>query len=122
MFVEGKPRTVFFPPDTLFTAFVATRQKIMTYALGAHDLLGQLRIGERQVTSAPLPPYNMSKRANEIKKKIAIPSLQEFHRANGSVRPKLDQKIKTCHSWAEKVGTLRKVLWTFPPETILSSH
>ena len=37
MFVEGKPRTVFFPPDTLFTAFVATVQKIITYALGAHD-------------------------------------------------------------------------------------
>ena len=54
MFVEGKPRTVFFPPDTLFTAFVATGQKIMTYALGAHDLLGQLRIGERHMTTAPL--------------------------------------------------------------------
>ena len=37
MFVEGKPRTVFFPPDTLFTTFVATVQKIITYALGAHD-------------------------------------------------------------------------------------
>ena len=37
MFVEGKPRTVFFPPDTLFTAFVATVQKIITCALGEHD-------------------------------------------------------------------------------------
>ena len=39
MFFEGKPRTEqnFFPPDTLFTAFVATVQKIITYALGAHD-------------------------------------------------------------------------------------
>ena len=26
-----------FPPDTLITAFVATVQKIITYALGAHD-------------------------------------------------------------------------------------
>ena len=37
MFVEGKPRTVLFPPDTLFTAFVATVQKIITYALGPSD-------------------------------------------------------------------------------------
>ena len=37
MFVEWKPRTVFYPPDTLFTAIVATVQKIITYALGAHD-------------------------------------------------------------------------------------
>ena len=37
MFVEGKPRTVFFSPDTLFTAFVATIQKMITYALGEHD-------------------------------------------------------------------------------------
>ena len=37
MFLEGKPRTGFFSPDTLFTAFVATVQKIITYALGAHD-------------------------------------------------------------------------------------
>ena len=37
MFVEWKPRTVFYPPDTLFTAFVATVQKIITYALGEHN-------------------------------------------------------------------------------------
>ena len=37
MFVEGNPRTVFYPPDTLFTAFVAPVKKIITYALGEHD-------------------------------------------------------------------------------------
>ena len=26
-----------FPPDTLFTAFIATVEKIITYALGEHD-------------------------------------------------------------------------------------
>ena len=36
MFVEGKPRTL-FPPDTLFTAFIARVEKIITYALGEHD-------------------------------------------------------------------------------------
>ena len=33
MFVEGKSRTVFFLQTLLFTAFVATAQKIITYAL-----------------------------------------------------------------------------------------
>ena len=33
MFVEGKTRTVFFPLTLLFTAFLATVQKILTYAL-----------------------------------------------------------------------------------------
>ena len=37
---------------TLFTAFIAMVEKIITYALGEHD---QLRIGERQTTSAALP-------------------------------------------------------------------
>ena len=37
MFVEGKPRTIFYPPDALITAFVAMVQKITTYALAAHD-------------------------------------------------------------------------------------
>ena len=38
MFVEGKPRTVFFlQTNTLFTAFIATVEKIITYALGEHD-------------------------------------------------------------------------------------
>ena len=37
MFVEEKPRTVFFHSDTLFTAFVATVQKIITYTLGEHN-------------------------------------------------------------------------------------
>ena len=37
MLVEGKPRKVFFPPDTLFTAFIAMVEKIITYALGEHD-------------------------------------------------------------------------------------
>ena len=37
MFVEGKARTVFFPPNTLFTAFIAAVEKIITYALGEHD-------------------------------------------------------------------------------------
>ena len=34
-------------------------------------------------------------------------------------------KIQTCKSlseWAQKLGSLNKVLWTFPPKTILSSH
>ena len=31
MFVEGKPRTVFFPPDILFTAFVAKNHNIRTW-------------------------------------------------------------------------------------------
>ena len=35
MFVEGKSRTVFFLQTLLFTAFVATAQKIITYALGS---------------------------------------------------------------------------------------
>ena len=33
MFVEGKSRTVFFLQTLLFTAFLATAQKIITYAL-----------------------------------------------------------------------------------------
>ena len=37
MFVAGKPRTIFYPPDALITAFVAMVQKITTYALAAHD-------------------------------------------------------------------------------------
>ena len=49
MFVEGKPRTVFFPPDTLFITFVATVQTRLE-----HMILGQLRMGERQMTSVPL--------------------------------------------------------------------
>ena len=32
MFVEGKSRTVFFLQTLLFTAFLATAQKIITYA------------------------------------------------------------------------------------------
>ena len=36
MFVEGKPRTVFFL-QTLFTVFIATVEKTITYALGEHD-------------------------------------------------------------------------------------
>ena len=37
MFVEGKPRTVFFLQTLYFTAFIATVEKIITYALGEHD-------------------------------------------------------------------------------------
>ena len=33
MFVEGKSRTVFFLQTLLFTAFLTTAQKIITYAL-----------------------------------------------------------------------------------------
>ena len=33
MFVEGKSRTVFFLQTLLFTAFLATAQRIITYAL-----------------------------------------------------------------------------------------
>ena len=37
MFVEVKPRTVFFLQTLYFTAFIATVKKIRTYALGEHD-------------------------------------------------------------------------------------
>ena len=37
MFVEGKLRTVFFLQKLYFTAFIATVEKIITYALGEHD-------------------------------------------------------------------------------------
>ena len=37
MFVEGKPRTVFFLQTLYFTAFIATVEQIITYALGEHD-------------------------------------------------------------------------------------
>ena len=38
MFVNVNPRTVFFLQQTLyFTAFIATVEKIITYALGEHD-------------------------------------------------------------------------------------
>ena len=37
MFVEGKPRTVLFLQTLSFTAFIATVEKIMTYAVGEHD-------------------------------------------------------------------------------------
>ena len=54
MFVEGKSRTVFFRLQTLlFTAFLATVQKIITYAC-EHMILGQLRMGARQTNYAPL--------------------------------------------------------------------
>ena len=33
MFVEGKSKTVFFLQALLFTAFLATAQRIITYAL-----------------------------------------------------------------------------------------
>ena len=36
MFVEGKPRTVFFL-QTLVTAFIATVEKVITCALGEND-------------------------------------------------------------------------------------
>ena len=32
-----KPRTVFFLKTLFFTAFIATVEKIITYALGEHD-------------------------------------------------------------------------------------
>ena len=38
MFVEGKPRTVFFLQTLYSTAFIATVEKIRSYALGEHDL------------------------------------------------------------------------------------
>ena len=37
MFVEGKQRAVFFLQTLYFTAFIATVEKIITYALGEHD-------------------------------------------------------------------------------------
>ena len=37
MFVEGKPRAVFFLQMLYFMAFIATVEKIITYALGEHD-------------------------------------------------------------------------------------
>ena len=37
MFVEGKPKTVVFPPDPLFMAFIVTVEEIIIYALGEHD-------------------------------------------------------------------------------------
>ena len=37
MFVEGKPRTVFFLQTLYFMAFIATVEKIITYTLGEHD-------------------------------------------------------------------------------------
>ena len=37
MFVEGKPRTVFFLQTLYFTAFIATVEKIILNALGEHD-------------------------------------------------------------------------------------
>ena len=37
MFVEVKPRTVFFVHTLYFMAFIATVEKIITYALGEHD-------------------------------------------------------------------------------------
>ena len=49
MFVEVKPRTVFFLQTLYFTAFIVTVVKIMEYMI-----LGQLRIGERQTTFAAL--------------------------------------------------------------------
>ena len=51
MFVEVKPRTVFFLKTLFFTAFIATVEKIITLE---NMILGQLRIGERQTTSAAL--------------------------------------------------------------------
>ena len=37
MFVEVKPRTVFFLQTLYFTAFIAKVEKIITNALGEHD-------------------------------------------------------------------------------------
>ena len=37
MFVEGKPRTVFFLQTLYFMPFIETVEKIITYALGEHD-------------------------------------------------------------------------------------
>ena len=37
MFVEGKPRTVFFLQKLYFTALIATVEKVITYALGEQD-------------------------------------------------------------------------------------
>ena len=37
MFVEGKPWIVFFLQTLYFTAFIATVEKIITYALGELD-------------------------------------------------------------------------------------
>ena len=50
----GKPTTVFFLHTFNFKAFIATVEKIITYARLENMILGQLRIGERQMTSAAL--------------------------------------------------------------------
>ena len=43
-----------FPPDTLFTAFIATVEKIITYALGEHDP-GSAQDGRTTSAALPLP-------------------------------------------------------------------
>ena len=53
MFVEGKPRTVFFLQTLYFTAFIATVEKIITYALGEHDS-GSAQVWVTSMTSAAL--------------------------------------------------------------------
>ena len=80
MFVEGKSRTVFFLQTLLFTAFVATVQKIITYALGAHDP-GSAQDGRTSndfctpevwrstafsTAVPPLPAHSRSKKLNEF--------------------------------------------------------
>ena len=54
MFVEGKSRTVFFPSDTLIYGICRDGTKNYNIRACEHLILGQLRMGERQMTSAPL--------------------------------------------------------------------
>ena len=74
MFVEGKPRTVFFPPDTLFITFVATVQTRLE-----HMILGQLRMGERQMTSAPLDIAEISNLYHIVRLLTLLSSNHSFH-------------------------------------------
>ena len=54
MFVEGKSRKSFFLQTLLFTAFVATVQKIIIIRACEDMILGQLSMGARQMIYAPL--------------------------------------------------------------------
>ena len=54
MFVEGKSRTVFFPSDTLIYGISRDGSKNYNIRTCEHMILGQLRMGARQTSYAPL--------------------------------------------------------------------
>ena len=54
MFVEGKSRTVLFPPDTLIYGISRDGSTNFNIRTCEHLILGQLRMGARQTNYAPL--------------------------------------------------------------------